>query len=209
MRFFKRVLGAPVLTLCGLVTVQVTLDAQTASVSKEYIRLAGRVIAIENPPGNARQFATTAEQVNWGDITSGSPLRIVGDMSLGMWIKLPNNAQGALFRAGVDGVLNDSTAWPYFMSIAGSCGLSLSGTIRRQITSTTLPAPSRQRFRTTSGRISGFRVTQQGRLTRYIRAMEQASRPSGHSPILEIHLPQPGPPLARRRLYRCQITALI
>ncbi|HEV8414603.1 MAG TPA: hypothetical protein VGQ49_13490 [Bryobacteraceae bacterium] len=78
------------------------------------------MIAIESG-GRARQFASTADKINWGALSS-SPLRVVGDLSIGMWIKLPSNGQGCLVCGGPGGTLDSSTAWPYFMSLAGSSG---------------------------------------------------------------------------------------
>src|SRR5258707_15438023 len=89
-------------------------QAQSSQLTKEYIRLSGTVIAIESG-GRARQFASTGDKINWGDLPN-SPLRVVGDLSIGMWIKLPSNAQGCLVCDASGGALNSSTAWPYFMS---------------------------------------------------------------------------------------------
>jgi len=116
----------PVMGIGSAFLILLSLQAQTPPLAKEYIRLNARVVAIENTAagsggGHARQFASATDQVNWGPLPS-SPLRIVGNLSIGMWIKLPSTAQGCLICDGLGGSLNSSTAWPYFMSIAGSSG---------------------------------------------------------------------------------------
>src|SRR5579864_2518081 len=86
-----RLLAISVACLCSG-SLSPLSQAQSSQLTREYIRLSGAVIAIESG-GRARQFASTSDQINWGALPN-SPLRIVGDLSIGMWIKLPSNAQG-------------------------------------------------------------------------------------------------------------------
>lgn len=69
----------------------------------------------------ARLFSVLTDSIDWGAL-NGSPCRLVGDMSLGIWIKPQSDTQGCLIRTGAGGGLSATTAWPYFMSLKGSSG---------------------------------------------------------------------------------------
>ena len=57
---------------------------------------------------------------NYMDWGIHEALRITGDLSLGMWVKLPSNAAGCFLRLGGEGTLTPTSAWPYFLAIKGS-----------------------------------------------------------------------------------------
>jgi len=87
-----------------------------------YFRGPGGSSILSGARGFGSQGVDANDGVNWGSIVS-SPLRIVGNLGIGMWVKLPSDAQGTLFHAGIPSAsLDANTAWPYFIGVLASSG---------------------------------------------------------------------------------------